>query len=84
MENPSERVTNPDLTQLPVRVHVILSEKEMTLEQASGLTRGAILDVDCDKSGIVSLAVNGKVLGEGRLVEIDGRFGVKILAWRSA
>jgi flagellar motor switch/type III secretory pathway protein FliN len=61
-----------------------LSEKEMTLEQASGLTRGAILDVDCDKSGIVSLAVNGKVLGEGRLVEIDGRLGVKILAWRSA
>jgi len=84
VENPSEPNRAPDLDQLPVRVHVILTEKEMTLEEASGLTRGAILGLDCDKSGTVSLAVNGKVLGEGRLVEIDGHLGVKILSWRSA
>jgi flagellar motor switch/type III secretory pathway protein FliN len=74
----------PDLSQLPVRVHIILTEKELTLPEASGLTRGAIVDLDCEKSGVVSLAVNGKVLGEGQLVEIDGRLGVKIVSWRGA
>jgi type III secretion system YscQ/HrcQ family protein len=84
MEKPLDPNPRPDLSQLPVRVHVILTEKELTLPEAAGLTSGAILDLDCDKSGVVSLAVNGKVLGEGRLVEVEGRLGVKILSWRGA
>lgn len=72
----------PDLSRLPVRVQVLIAEKELTLSEAAGLTTGTILDLDCDKSGLVSLAVNGKLLGEGRLVEIEGRLGVKILSWR--
>ena len=81
---PPETNRTLDLSQLPVRVHVILTEKELTLPEAAGLTSGAILDLDCDKSGTVSLAVNGKVLGEGRLVEVEGRLGVKVLSWRGA
>jgi type III secretion system YscQ/HrcQ family protein len=74
----------PDLSQLPLRIHVILAEKELTLAEAAGLTPGTIVDLDCDKSGSVSLGVNGKMLGEGRLVEVEGRLGVKILSWRGA
>jgi type III secretion system YscQ/HrcQ family protein len=84
IKQPLELTPVPDLSQLPVSIHVILTEKELTLPDAAGLTSGAILDLDCDKSGTVLLAVNGKVLGDGRLVEIEGRLGVKILSWRGA
>jgi type III secretion protein Q len=80
--NPSETSPTPDLGQLPVRVHVILAEKELTLAEASGLTKGTIVELDCQKTGLVMLAVNGKPLGQGQLVDIEGRLGVRILSWR--
>jgi type III secretion system YscQ/HrcQ family protein len=82
--NSSGAHPTPDLSQLPVRVHVILADKEMTLPEASGLTRGAIVDLDCEKTGVVSLAVNGRVLGQGQLVDVEGRLGVRVLSWRGA
>ena len=82
LNNALEPGSMPDLNQLPVRLHLILAEKQLTLSEAAGLAAGAILDLDCEKSGVVSLAVNGSLLGEGSLVEIEGRLGVKILSWR--
>jgi flagellar motor switch/type III secretory pathway protein FliN len=73
----------PDLGQLPVRLHIILGEKEMTLAEANALVRGSILALDLNNDGAVQLAVNGKIVGEGRLVEIEGRLGVRILSWRT-
>ena len=78
------RTGRPDLGGLPLKLHVILSEKELTLAEANMLASGTILELDNDKSGAVSLAINGKILGDGQLVEIEGRLGVKILAWKGA
>jgi type III secretion protein Q len=82
--NPPEVHRAPDLNDLPVRLHVILAEKELTLSEASGLTKGSIVEFEAGKDGLVSLAVNGNVLGEGQLVEVQGRLGVKVLSWRGA
>jgi type III secretion system YscQ/HrcQ family protein len=78
------RQSAPDVGLLPVQVHVILAEKELTLSEANSLVAGTILELDCDKSGPVSLAINGRIVGEGQLVEVEGRLGVKILAWKGA
>lgn len=74
----------PNLGQLPLQVHVIIAEKELTLAEANNLTTGTILELDHQNDGRVSLAINGKILGEGQLVEVEGRLGVRILAWRSS
>ena len=74
----------PDLDRLPLRVHVIVAEKELTLSEAGGLKTGTILELGCDKTGAVSLAINGKILGDGQLVEVEGKLGVKILSWKGA
>jgi type III secretion system YscQ/HrcQ family protein len=74
----------PDLGQLPLRVHVIVAEKELTLAEVNGLNIGTILELDRQNNGQVSLAVNGKVLGEGQLVEVEGRLGVRISSWKGA
>ena len=79
---------NPDsgpatLQELPLRVQVLIDEHELTLAQAERLAPGSVLDLDRDPRAPVRLAVNGRVVGSGELVEIEGRLGVKILNWSS-
>ena len=82
-ENTEAVEKNPDLSGLPVRLHVVLGEKEMTLAELGALQSGSILELDRDKSGQVDIAINGKLAGTGALVEIEGKLGVRILSWNS-
>jgi len=75
--------TGPDLTGLPIRMHAIIGEKEMTLAEANHLAAGGIVELDTTKSDLVRIALNGKMAGTGELVEVEGRLGVRILAWRA-
>jgi len=72
----------PDFSRLTIRLHVVLGEKELTLTEANGLVRGTILELDRSKTDPVQLAINGKIVGDGELVDVDGRLGVRILSWR--
>ncbi len=73
----------PNLATLPVRVHIVLSQLEMGLAELNKLRPGSILELDRQKSEPVQLAVNGKILGAGELVEIEGRLGVRISNWNT-
>jgi pSer/pThr/pTyr-binding forkhead associated (FHA) protein len=66
---------------LPVRVQVLVDEHEMTFAEAERLAPGALIELNRDPRDPVTLAVNGRVIGSGELVEVDGRLGVKILSW---
>jgi flagellar motor switch/type III secretory pathway protein FliN len=72
----------PDLASLPIRMHAIVGEKEMTLAEANLLVAGAIVELDRTKTDPVRIALNGKIAGAGELVEVDGRLGIRILNWR--
>jgi flagellar motor switch/type III secretory pathway protein FliN len=74
--------TSPDFASLPIRMHAIIGEKEMTLAEANLLVAGGIVELDRTKSDPIRIALNGKLAGTGELVEVDGRLGVRILAWR--
>jgi len=73
----------PDFSQLPVLLHVVLGEKELSLAEANGLIPGSILELETREGEPVDLAVNGKRVGKGELVNVEGKLGVKILSWRS-
>ncbi len=79
----SEAAATP-LGRLPLRLHVVLGEKECTLAELTGLAPGTLIQLDRDASQPVRLAVNGRIVGEGELVEIEGKLGVKILSWSGA
>jgi type III secretion system YscQ/HrcQ family protein len=80
-----EVVATVELASLPVRVHVVLSQIELSLRDLEGLTDGSIIQLEEEQhSGVVQLVANGKVLGAGELVEIDDRLGVQITRWRKA
>lgn len=76
--------SRPNLEVLPLRLHVVVGEKEFTLAEIQALGPGAIVEFDASKSDPVRLMVNGKVLGDGEMVEVDGKLGVKIVRWRSS
>jgi flagellar motor switch protein FliN len=73
----------PDFSQLPVLLHVLLGEKELNLAEANALIPGSIIELETREGEPVDLAVNGKRIGKGELVNVDGKLGVKILNWRS-
>ena len=74
----------PDLKALPLRVQVVLGEREFSLGEIQSLSPGTILELDIAKTDPVRLMVNGKILGEGELVEVEGNLAVKILRWRAS
>jgi len=73
----------PDVSRLPIRVHVVLGEKELTFAEIQSLSPGAILELDAIKPDCVRLMINGKVIGEGELVDVEGKLAVRVLGWRS-
>ena len=70
------------LASLPVRVDVVLSQLEMSLQELEGLREGSIVELE-ETPGQVQLVVNGVVVGAGELVGIDDRLGVQISRWRA-
>jgi flagellar motor switch/type III secretory pathway protein FliN len=84
VEGTEATAATPDLATLPVRLHVIVGQKEFTAAEIGCLTPGTIVELHAEKSDPVRLMVNGKILGEGELVEVDGKMAVKVLGWRRA
>lgn len=86
-DKPLERIaslsTDLEFTEVPVSLQVILARKEYTLGELRALAPGAVIDLERDDAAPVQLAVNGKILGDGELVRIDNRLGVKVLGWRA-
>jgi flagellar motor switch protein FliN/FliY len=74
----------PNIEMLPLRLHVVLGEKEFSLAEIQSMGPGMIVEFEATRSEPVRLMVNGKVLGEGELVEVEGKLGVKVLRWRAS
>ena len=84
-----DSVTQPvsaglDIDQLPVQVAVIVARKELPYSEIRRLAAGEILPLDRSWSGPVDIALNGKILGKGELVEVDGTLAVKLCGWTGA
>jgi flagellar motor switch/type III secretory pathway protein FliN len=69
---------------LPLRLHVVLAEKEFTLAEIQSFSSGTIVELGINKLAPVQLMVNGTILGEGELVEVEGSLAVRVLGWRNS
>jgi type III secretion system YscQ/HrcQ family protein len=71
-----------DVGSLPIRMHVVLGQTELSLADLNGLAAGSIIELGRSKNDPVYLAANGKLIGDGELVEVEGKLGVRITGWR--
>ena len=81
---PATVASKPDIAALPLRVHVVLGEREFTLAEIQSLSPGAIVELGVSGSDPVRLMVNGRILGDGELVDVEGKLAVRVLRWRSS
>lgn len=66
------------LDALPVRLSFDLGDVALTVAQLRALQPGQALDLGHPLAGAVRIRANGALVGEGDLVEIDGKLGVSI------
>ena len=71
------------LNDLPVRVSFVVADKSLTLGDLQAMQPGAMLSLDMPppEAGLeVKVLANGRVIGAGKLVELDGRTAVRLTA----
>ncbi len=70
-----------DIGDVPVRLSFQLAERTMTLAELQGLTKGAILPFapeQTEAGQAVRLLANGRLIGDGHIVEVDGQPALRI------
>jgi type III secretion protein Q len=63
---------------MPIHLSFDLGQKVLTLGQLRQLREGHAIALDRDLQAAVSIRTNGALIGQGQLLDIDGRIGVLI------
>lgn len=83
--NPEADEPNPKVMQalstVPLEVVAILGKKRLSVKEIAKLRAGSVLAFDGDEDRVVDLVCQGKTLGKGELVLVDGKLGVKIVKY---
>ncbi|ABO92553.1 type III secretion system protein [Aeromonas salmonicida subsp. salmonicida] len=67
-----------ELDQLPIQVSFEVGRQTLDWHTLTSLQPGALIDLGTPLDGEVRIISNGHLLGVGRLVEIQGRLGVRV------
>ena len=65
---------------LPVRLCFDLGQRQMTLAELMTVGPGHVFDLGRELRRAVIIRANGKVIGEGELVDVNGQIGVAVLS----
>ena len=68
------------LDDVPVRLTFDLGEREIALGELRSLQPGYLFNLGRDPRSTVTIRANGRVVGDGELVDIEGRVGVSVLS----
>jgi type III secretion protein Q len=64
---------------VPIRLTFDLGEREISLGDLRSIEPGYLFNLGRDPKSTVSIRANGRLIGDGELVEIEGRVGVSVL-----
>ena len=73
-----------DFEDLPVRLVFVAGEMEIPLRELHAAAPGYVFDLHQPVDRHVEIRANGRTVGTGELVDIDGRVGVRVLTWLPA
>lgn len=69
-----------DVENLPVQMVFVAGEMEIPLRELHALAPGYVFDLGHPVDRHVEIRANGRTVGTGELVDIDGRVGVRVLS----
>ncbi|WP_298439543.1 FliM/FliN family flagellar motor switch protein [uncultured Ferrimonas sp.] len=64
---------------LPVDVTLEVCSTEMTLAELSRLGHGDVVQLNARVGDPIDIKVNGQLLGRGEVVDVEGRYGVRLI-----
>jgi flagellar motor switch protein FliM len=67
------------LQRRPVTIDIVVGDLTLTMKELIELTPGRVLTLADDVTRPVDLVIEGRTVGRGELVEVEGRLGVRIL-----
>lgn len=84
-ESFDDNAFTPDeiISDLPIRLSFDLGERSVTLGELQAMAPGYTFDLGRDMRQAVIIRANGMRIGEGELVDIEGRTGVALLSLSS-
>lgn len=65
---------------IPIPLIVELGRLPLSLQKIGELQKGQVLQLTQSPGDPVDLIISGKSIGQGELVEVEGKFGVKVLS----
>ncbi len=75
---PADELGGASLLDTPLRVWAEVGRTKMPASYVVGMSEGAILDLDRESDEPADLFVNGRHLGTGRLILVDGEWALRI------
>jgi type III secretion protein Q len=70
-------IGDPD--EIPVRITFDIGRIEIPLGELRRLGAGAVVELDRDIDQLVRISANGRPIGDGVLIDVEGRAGVRIV-----
>ncbi len=78
-DNDNESETEKTLDGIQMRISFDLGQRSMTLGELRKLSPGYVFELGRPVRSAVNIRANGKLIGEGELVDVDGQIAVSIL-----
>ncbi len=68
-----------EVSEIPMNLRIEIGRIDIKLNDLLSLHEGSVITIDREIDDIVNLVLNGEIIGKGKLVNIEGRLGVKVL-----
>ncbi len=67
------------LSGVSVRLSVEVGSASLKLSELLSLTKGHVVELDRQTSDPLDIFANGTLIAKGEIVNVDGRFGIRVL-----
>lgn len=64
---------------IPIELSVEVGRKKLPLRALLNMSQGSIIELDKLADELLELKVNGKIVARGEVVEVNGKFGLRIV-----
>lgn len=67
------------LAGVSLRISVEVGSASMTLSELLRLGEGSVVELDRQANDLLDIFANGTLIAKGEIVEVDGRYGIRVV-----
>ena len=67
------------LSSIPVRLSVEVGSTSLRLAEIMDLAEGSVVELDRNADDLLDILVNGALIARGEVVQVNGRYGIRVV-----